>query len=243
MIFWSDVGIVLSSKKHCEKYKIVDVFTKKHGKISGMVSISRCNKLSIFSNVEVDYSSKNEGSLGFWKTKDEKQNWIYALNSEAHTLICQSICFTLNKILPHGVCHENLFDFSQYISNNLHKFSKIEALNLYAYFEFLLLDCSGFGLDLDTCCICGKREDVHYISPKTCHGASCECASKFDTSKLFEVPESWRNWKNGDIKYSKSQDDIKKSLSITGTFIEKNLSQVPNFFRSHVVNLIYTHLT
>ncbi|MDR0942366.1 MAG: recombination protein O N-terminal domain-containing protein [Holosporales bacterium] len=145
---WNDVGIVLSSKNHGEKYKIIDVFTKRHGKFAALYQASKVSSFSIFSKVDIDYLSRNETSLGFWKLKNEKQNWIYLLNSGSHLLVCQGICFLLNKALPHALPHKNLFNFAEYIADNIQKFSEREVLSLYAYFEFVLLENAGFGLDL-----------------------------------------------------------------------------------------------
>ena len=147
MINWSDIGIVLSSRKHGEKYKIVDVFTQAHGKISAMFSLSKASSFSIFSNVNVDYSSKTDNSLGFWKLKSENQNWIFLINSFKHIQICQSIAFILNKVLPQGVPHETLFNVVKYISYNLKNFSDDEILTIYAYFEFILLREIGFEIE------------------------------------------------------------------------------------------------
>ena len=147
MINWSDNGLVLASHPHGEKYKIVNIFTKDHGRIHAMVSKTKLNNFSIFSNVEVDYSAKDSGSLGFWKLRSEKQNWIFTMNSAKHLLVCQGICFLLNKLLPQGVCHNRLFDFARYISENLQQFSEKDILLLYAYFEFALLEDIGLSLE------------------------------------------------------------------------------------------------
>lgn len=151
MICWSDIGIVLSSRKHGEKYKIVDVFTKSHGKISAMFSLSKNSSFSIFSNVNIEYSSKTETSLGFWKLKSETQNWIFLINSFQHIQICQSMAFILNKVLPQGVPHETLFNVVKYISYNLKNFSNNEISTIYAYFESVLLREIGFEVGGNFC--------------------------------------------------------------------------------------------
>jgi DNA repair protein RecO len=216
MISWSDKGIVLSARKHAEKYKIVDIFTKTHGKFSAMVYISKKNTMAMFSCVDIDYTSKSDTSLGFWKLKDEKQNWIYSLNSENHLLVCQSICFLLSKVLPFSLPHEELFNFTEYIGNNLSGFSGTEILSLYAYFEFVLLDNIGFGLDPE------KFSEQHKITSKE------------------DIPSKlWIDWKNNEsFSNTMSNFDIKNSLKITGDIIEKHIHPVNNYFRSSICGLI-----
>ena len=147
MISWSDTGIVLSAHRHGEKYKIVNVFTKSHGNVHAMASYTKNSTFSVFSDVDIDYSSKDANSLGFWKLKSEKQNWVLSMNSEKHLLVCQGLCFLLNRLLPQGVAHPRLFEFTRYISANMQKFSGKDILLLYAYFEFSLLEDIGFSLD------------------------------------------------------------------------------------------------
>jgi len=149
MINWSDSGIVLSSRKHGEKYKIVDIFTQHHGKISAMFSLSKNSSFSIFSNVDIEYSSKTVTSLGFWKLKSENQNWIFLINSFQHIQACQSIAYILNKVLPQDVPHETLFNVVKYISYNLKNFSDSEISTIYAYFEFVLLREIGFEIEFE----------------------------------------------------------------------------------------------
>lgn len=151
MVSWSDIGVVLSSHRHGEKYRIINIFTRDHGKTHAMVSCSKVNTFSIFSNVDVDYSAKDVGALGFWKLKSENQNWIFSMNSPRHLLVYQGICFLLNKLLPSGVPHRQLFGFTEYITRNLLTFSEEDVLLLYVYFEFSMLGDIGLSLeDLDS---------------------------------------------------------------------------------------------
>lgn len=147
MINWSDTGIVLTAKRQGEKYKVVTIFTKEHGKIRAMAPFASNSTFLTFSQVEVNYSTKTQDSLGFWKLMNEKQNWVFAMDSGNHLLVCQGICFLLNRLIPLGVPHKHLFDFTSYISDNFQRFSEREILLLYAYFEFSILEEVGFKPD------------------------------------------------------------------------------------------------
>ncbi|MDR0695417.1 MAG: recombination protein O N-terminal domain-containing protein [Holosporales bacterium] len=152
MISWTDTGIVLSSRDHTEKYRLITIFTATHGKMTAMFSSSTPRgRFSIFSAVEIDYSSKSEISLGFWRLRSEKQNWVLSIHSQNHMLVCQSMCQLLNKVLPHGMPYERLFRVVQHIIENMQRFSETDVLLVYAYFEFILLHDIGFGVDLDNC--------------------------------------------------------------------------------------------
>jgi DNA repair protein RecO (recombination protein O) len=136
------------------------------------------------------------------------------------------------------VPHKKLFDIVNELALNLSDHNEVHALEIYGYFEFLLLSELGFGFNLDTCCICKEREVIKYISPKTCNGASFKCASRYDTKSLFEVPNYWEKW-NGLQNYTSSdRDDIKQSLDITGYFISKNIIHLNNYFRCRIMDAL-----
>ena len=238
-MIWSDCGVVLSSKKHGEKYKLINIFTKEHGKISGMMSLSKQHAVSVFSNVHVDFVEKTAGALGFWRIKNEKQNWVLATNKHTHILACQSMCFILDQVLSPALRNEHLFDFVNFFVSEFHKFSHLEILNFYAHFEIILLKNMGYGFDLSKCSICGKDENVHYISPKTGHSASKAClfdgkADIVDLNKLFAIPDVWASWMNNDFSNVQKQA-VLQSLGISGYFIDKNILQVENYFRGQIV--------
>ncbi len=236
-MIWSDAGVVISCKKYGEKYKIVNIFTQAHGNVAGMISHQKTHPLVVFSCVDVSWSSNREGALGFWSVQKEKQNWIFSMNNQASVIASQSICLLLDKILPLGVCYQILFEFVEYFASNMYEFSSLEVLNLYAYFELLLLTSVGYGIDTKKCSICGKKEDLHYISPKTGRGASRLCIPYDCFDKLFKIPEVWQLWQNNDFSRI-NKEEIKNSLNITGHFIEKNIIRNENYFRDSMVAML-----
>ncbi|MDR0744376.1 MAG: DNA repair protein RecO [Holosporales bacterium] len=240
---WSDCGIVISSSKYGEKYKIVNIFTENHGKFSGLTSRNKDSVFSIFSKVEINWNTRNNNLIGFWHLKNEKQNWIYSFNSNCKISIIQSLTCLLNNALPIGIKYQELFEIIDLIYNDMNKFTEKQLIYIYAYFEFILLEKVGFGFDLKVCCICNRKEELHYISPKTGQVASKNCVQ--DHRKLFEIPKIWTTWKSIDINEIMSNcnfldaSDIKKSLDITLYFINKNIFNFDNFFRINLNNYLY----
>jgi DNA repair protein RecO (recombination protein O) len=241
VIEWSDTGIVISLAKQSEKYRIVNIFTENHGNVSGMVSLSHDNKMAVFSRVNVVYRSKTESSIGFWRKKDERQVWIYFMNSQAHLLICQSICYLLNRVLPQNLQYRKLFKFIDEVSCSLHTLSTVESLGLYAYFELLLLSTIGFGIDLKVCGICGKAEVLTHILLDTCRGVSERCAANVQPDGLLQIPYCWKDWSETVDAMSVckvSQSEIRKSLEITGLFLRRHTGIDCNHFRSSITKLV-----
>jgi len=72
-MYWNDYGFLLSKEKYSENAIICEIFTKDHGKVSGIIfgGTSRKNKnyLQIGNLLHINYSSKNEGRLGSIKSE------------------------------------------------------------------------------------------------------------------------------------------------------------------------------
>ena len=70
-MIWDDTGYLISKNKYNENSLIVELFTKNHGKISGIVyggsSKKIKNYLQIGNKLFANYNSKNENRIGYFK--------------------------------------------------------------------------------------------------------------------------------------------------------------------------------
>ena len=68
---WNDVGFLISKNKYNENSLISEIFTKNHGKISGIIfggtSKKIKNYLQIGNKVHVNFNSKSENRIGYFK--------------------------------------------------------------------------------------------------------------------------------------------------------------------------------
>ena len=75
-MIWSDNGYFLSKNKFGENSIIAEFFTKKHGKISGIIygatSKKIRNYLQIGNKFHINYNSKNDNKLGYLTIEIEK---------------------------------------------------------------------------------------------------------------------------------------------------------------------------
>lgn len=160
MISWKDIGIVLATRPHGEKYKIVCVLTKSHGKVQALAYKSKTQTFTNFAKVEVNYTSREPGSLGFWKLLSENPTWIVSIHQGNHLVVCQSICLILDKLLPQNSDDTQIFELTDYISTNLQIFNSVDILFLYVYFELSLLVNIGFSVNLSTIQIINNCADI-----------------------------------------------------------------------------------
>ena len=70
-MIWDDTGYLISKNKYSENSLIVELFTKNHGKVSGIVyggsSKKIKNYLQIGNKLFANYNSKNENRIGYFK--------------------------------------------------------------------------------------------------------------------------------------------------------------------------------
>ena len=75
-MIWDDTGFLLSKNKYSENSIIAEIFTKNHGKVSGIIfggtSKKIKNYLQIGNQIYVNYNSKSINRVGYFKIEIQK---------------------------------------------------------------------------------------------------------------------------------------------------------------------------
>ena len=147
---WDDTGFLISKVRYNENSIISEFYTKNHGKMSGIVfggtSKKIKNYLQIGNQLYLNYNSKSENRLGYFKLEIQKvYSPIYFENSQK--LSCIISTMNLVRLLT-AESQSNIEIFSL-----IEKFYLIllrdEWLKDYILWELELLKTIGFDLDLD----------------------------------------------------------------------------------------------
>ena len=101
-MIWDDIGYLVSKNRYNENSVIAEIFTKNHGKISGIIfgaaSKKIRNYLQIGNRVYTNYNSKSENKIGYFKIEiDKALSPLYFDNQKK--LSCLIGAMTLIKIL------------------------------------------------------------------------------------------------------------------------------------------------
>ena len=225
-MFWSDLGIIISIKPRGERSKTVNIFTKEHGRVIGYCHNNAVKGLDQFALAAVEYTKRSEFP-GCWKFKQVCTSFnVYA---EHYALLAmQGICNTLCNVLPYNVKFSNLFNFL------VHNFGEqninYETWRKYAKFEIFLLNVLGFGVDLETCCLCcnNKPDFISETGATICTECSNSNIKEYST---FYIPNAWYDDKWNDR-------DIMQSLHITGILLNRHIKEHDNFFRQMFIDSI-----
>ena len=147
---WDDTGFLLSKNRYNENSLISEFYTKNHGKISGIVfggtSKKIKNYLQIGNQLYLNYNSKSENKLGYFKLEIQKvYSPIYFENSQK--LSCINSAMSLIRLLTaESQSNIKIFDliekFYLILSND-------EWLKDYIFWELELLKIIGFDLELN----------------------------------------------------------------------------------------------
>ena len=147
---WSDEGFLISKTRYNENSIIAEFFTRDKGKISGIIfggtSKKIKNYLQIGNKLHVNYNSKNENRIGYFKI--EILNAYTPLYFDhKQKLSCIISAMNLIKILTADFQSNNKVFFN--IQNLFLVLNEKEWLKKYIFWELELLKILGYDLELE----------------------------------------------------------------------------------------------
>ena len=149
-MMWDDKGYLLSKNKYNENSVIAEIFTKNHGKVSGIIfgatSKKIKNYLQIGNKVHVNFSSKSENRIGYFKI--EIENALSPLYfDDLQKLSCIVSAMNLIKTLT-AELQKNVSIF-ELINNFYILLTKDNWIKNYIFWELELFSLIGFNLKFD----------------------------------------------------------------------------------------------
>lgn len=205
---WEDEGFLLYKNKFNENSVITEIFTLNHGKCTGIIyggtSKKIKNYLQLGNLIYVNFKSKNENRLGYFKVEiiDPIAPLFYEDKKKIRCLL--SSLNLLKLVLPEFQKNKTIFDdFTNFITTL--KFSDKWIID-YIFWEIKLLKELGFDMNLD----------IHF---------------KDGNKKNNDLIKIELDGENRDIPYfliEKKSDEIKNSsiklaLSIIRNYFEKKV--------------------
>ena len=147
---WDDTGFLVSKNKYSENSLIAEIFTKNHGKISGLIfggtSKKIKNYLQIGNELFTSYNSKSENKIGYFKIEISKAySPIYF--DEPKKLNCITSAMNLIKLFTaESQSNVKIYDL---INDFYLVLTDDEWLKKYIFWELKLLSILGYNLDLN----------------------------------------------------------------------------------------------
>jgi DNA repair protein RecO (recombination protein O) len=145
---WDDNGFLLSKNRYNENSLIAEIYTKNHGKISGLIfggtSKKIKNYLQIGNKVYVNFNSKSENRIGYFKIEIEKALSPYFFDNH-QKLSCISAAMHLTKLLTaESQINDRIYDLLENFYVILNKDNWIKN---YIFWELELFKLLGYDLE------------------------------------------------------------------------------------------------
>ena len=209
---WIDEGFLISKNRYSENSLIAEIFTKDRGKISGIIfggtSKKIKNYLQIGNRLHINYSSKSENRIGYFKV--EILNAYSPLYFDhKQKLSCITSATNLIKILTAD--SQSNIKVYQLIENLFFILDSKDWLRKYIFWELDLLKVLGYDLKLESL----VEKDT--IENKTVYYASSSTEKKYVPNFLIDK----------DIEVS----DLKtllNGLKLVGDYLDKTILKPNN---------------
>ncbi|NMN67962.1 DNA replication and repair protein RecO [Candidatus Pelagibacter ubique] len=225
-MIWDDNGYLISKNRYSENSIIAEVFTKNHGKISGIIfggtSKKIKNYLQVGNKIYVNYNSKSPTRIGYFKVEILKALTPLYFD-ENQKLSCISSAMNLIKLLTaEAQSNEEIFIL-------IDKFFEILPLENwikeYIFWELELLKLLGYDLELK------NIVEKEIIDQKVNYFVKSSSEKKNIPNFLID-----KNYKDVDLK------NLLKGLKLVTDYLEKSILRPNNLnipsSRTHFVNLL-----
>ena len=209
---WIDEGYLISKNRYSENSLIAEIYTKNRGKVSGIIfggtSKKIKNYLQIGNKLHVNYNSKSETRIGYFK--------IEILNAYSplyfdhkQKLSCITSATNLVKILT-ADSQANIKVY-QIIENLFLILKDQDWLKKYIFWELDLLKLLGYDLELE------NLVEKDTVGNKTVYYASSSNEKKFVPNFLIE-----KDLEVNDIK------TLLNGLKLVGDYLDKTILKPNN---------------
>lgn len=215
---WQDHGTILSARPHGESAMILELFTAGHGRHAGVVRGGASRRMAGIlqpgNRVAVTWHARLESHLGCYGVEPLESRAVILSDRGALAglnAVCALLCFALPERAPHAT----LFARSEALFDALAQGGDWPLT--YLHWELGLLEEMGYGLDLDTCAVTGRREDLAYVSPRSGRAVSREGAGEW-ASRLLPRPRCLPG------QGPASPAEIVQGLQLTGFFLGERMA-------------------
>ena len=209
---WDDTGFLISKSKYNENSIIAEIYTKNHGKTSGLIfggtSKKIKNYLQIGNQLFVNYNSKYQNRIGYFKLEIQKVfSPIYFENRKK--ISCIYSVMNLVRLLT-AESQSNI-DVYKLIEKFYYIISKDQWLKDYIFWELELLKVLGFDLELN-----------NFVTKETIDDKTIYVVKSKNEKKI--VP----NFLIDKDLFEKDMNTLLKGLRLTDEFLEKNILKPNN---------------
>ena len=147
-MIWDDVGFLLSKNRYNENSLIIEIYTKNHGKVSGIVfggtSKKIRNYLQIGNKIHVNFNSKSENRIGYFKAEIQQALTPLYFDNQQKLLSITSAMHLVKILSAESQKNESIYLL---IENFFILLKRENWIKNYIFWELELFKLLGYDLD------------------------------------------------------------------------------------------------
>ena len=146
-MIWDDTGYLLSKNKYNENSLISEIFTKNHGKVSGIIfggtSKKIKNYLQIGNKIYVNFNTKSDNRIGYFKIEIQQPLSPFYFDNQQKLLCITSAMHLIKLLTAEFQTNENIY----YLIDDFYLLlNKQNWIKKYIFWELELFKTLGFDL-------------------------------------------------------------------------------------------------
>ena len=211
-MIWDDTGFLLSKNRYNENSLISEIFTKNHGKVSGIIfggtSKKIKNYLQIGNQIHVSFNSKSENKIGYFKIEILKALSPIYFENPQKLLSIVSAMQLIKLLTAESQVNKDIYSLIKKFYLILEDQNWIKE---YIFWELELFKLVGYDLELE------KLVDKKLIGNEFQYVSKSSVEKKIIPNFLIDHDIS-----NVDIK------NLQRGLKLVGDYLEKTILKPNN---------------
>ena len=169
-MLWSDEGYLISKNNYSENSIIIEAFTLKHGKYSGIVYGGQSRKqkknFQIGNKILINFTSKGENRLGYFSVELLKAIAPLYFDDKKRSICILSAASILKILLPERQLNQSIYNSFESLIN---EFNSDNWINLYINWEISLIKDLGFESNFLNSNLYENGDDKSFESSRKLH--------------------------------------------------------------------------
>lgn len=183
-----DRGIIISKRELKERSNIITIFSQNLGIYSGVSKqFNKKDNTGLLEGNLVDFiwNARLHEHIGSLKLELVKSYNAQIIMDKTKLYAFNSITSILKMAFCEREPHNNLFPILLSFVNDLKKGFSVKR---YIELEIAILAEAGYKMQLQNCVVTGKKDNLHYVSPKSGCAVSAQEGEKYK-DKLLNLPK------------------------------------------------------
>ena len=150
-MIWDDTGFLISKNKYNENSLIAEIYSKNHGKVSGIIfggtSKKIKNYLQIGNNLHVNFNTKSENRVGYFKVEIQMAHSPYYFDDQKKLLCISSAMHLVKLLTAESQKNQSIYE----LLNDFYSLLKDDTwIKNYIFWELELFKILGYDLEFQS---------------------------------------------------------------------------------------------